>query len=78
MHPGGLHPRNDRPVTTRKHPLKHKFYMFEGVIWNVGQVRQPFSMMSVRKSVMSMPAARTILGTRDALVMPGMVLTSRK
>ena len=36
------------------------------------------SMIPVRKSVMSIPAVRTILGTREALVMPGIVLTSRK
>lgn len=37
-----------------------------------------FSMTDVRNEVMSSPAARTILGTSDALVMPGIVLTSKK
>ena len=36
------------------------------------------SMMEERKSVISMPAVRTIFGTNDALVIPGIVLTSRK
>ena len=37
-----------------------------------------FSMIVERKSVKLSPASRTILGTRDALVIPGIVLTSRK
>ena len=36
------------------------------------------SIIPLRNSVMSIPAAATILGTSEALVMPGMVLTSRK
>ena len=37
-----------------------------------------FSMMVVRKSVTSSPAVRTIFGTNEALVIPGIVLISRK
>ena len=37
-----------------------------------------FSMTVVRKSVMEIPAARTICGTKDAEVIPGTVFTSRK
>ena len=35
-------------------------------------------MIPVRKSVMSNLAVRIIFGTRDALVIPGIVLTSKK
>ena len=42
------------------------------------QLHYEFSTMTDRNSVMLMPAWRTILGTSDALVMPGMVLVSRK
>ena len=37
-----------------------------------------FSMIVERNCVTVKPASRTILGTREALVIPGMVLTSRK
>ena len=40
--------------------------------------RPAFSMIEDRNSVMPMPAVLTIFGTRDAAVIPGMVLTSRK
>jgi hypothetical protein len=35
-------------------------------------------MIVVRKSVIDIPAARTICGTSDAEVIPGIVFTSRK
>ena len=44
----------------------------------VSQEHQELSIIPVRKSVMSIPAVLTILGTREALVIPGMLLTSRK
>ena len=37
-----------------------------------------FSIMVVRKSVISIPAVLTIFGTSDAAVIPGIVFTSRK
>ena len=37
-----------------------------------------FSMTVVRNAVISIPAALTILGTSEALVIPGIVFTSRK
>ena len=49
-----------------------------GFPYQNAQRHHEFSIMPVRKAVMSMPAARTILGTSEALVMPGIVLTSRK
>lgn len=35
-------------------------------------------MTEVRKSVMSIPAVRSIFGTSEALVIPGIVLISKK
>ena len=39
---------------------------------------QEFSMIVDRKAVMSREAVLTILGTSEALVIPGMVLISKK
>ena len=58
-----------------------RIQFFEGgyaFLQELRQQHQVFSMTFVRNAVMSIPAARTILGTREALVMPGMVLISKK
>ena len=39
---------------------------------------QEFSMMVERKAVISIEAVLTIFGTREALVIPGIVLISKK
>ena len=44
----------------------------------IPEQHQELSIIPVRKSVMSIPAVLTILGTSEALVIPGIVLTSRK
>ena len=46
--------------------------------YEVYKTHYEFSMILVRKSVIERPAARTICGTREAAVIPGIVLTSRK
>ena len=58
--------------------LPGRIQMFKGSRALIDKTGQQHYMSLVRKAVMSSPAARTILGTSDALVMPGIVLTSRK
>ena len=50
----------------------------DAVADELGEQHYECSMMVLRKAVMSRPAVRTIRGTSDALVMPGIVLISRK
>ena len=46
--------------------------------YEVPQKHYEFSITVVRKSVIDIPDARTICGTSEAEVIPGMVFTSRK
>lgn len=53
-------------------------YCFATPVKQILKPHNQLSMTVLRKSVIAMPAVRTIFGTSEASVIPGMVFISRK